>query len=95
MAAVMIGVDPQKGHTLRRRWPAEMALGQLRVRATGVQVQWLLALGAGLAGADLGGGGAGGLGYLLARQLPAAGERVLDVQPKLAARVRLLAAGEV
>ena len=35
--------------------------------------------------------GAGGLGHLLAQQLVAAGERVLDVQPKLAARVRLLA----
>ncbi len=35
--------------------------------------------------------GAGGLGHLLAQQLLAAGERVLDVQPKLAARVRLLA----
>ena len=34
--------------------------------------------------------GAEGLGYLLAQQLVAAGERVLDVQPKLAARVRLL-----
>ena len=32
-----------------------------------------------------------GLGYLLAQQLVAAGERVLDVQPNLAARVRLLA----
>ena len=37
--------------------------------------------------------GAGGLGYLLAQQLVAAGERVLDVQPKLGARVRLLATG--
>ena len=33
-----------------------------------------------------------GLGYVLAQQLVAAGERVLDVQPKLAARVRLLVA---
>ena len=32
-----------------------------------------------------------GLGYLLAQQLVAGGERVVDVQPKLAARVRLLA----
>ena len=32
-----------------------------------------------------------GLGFLLAQQLVDAGERVLDVQPKLAARVRLLA----
>jgi hypothetical protein len=31
------------------------------------------------------------LGYLLAQQLVAVGERDLDVQPKLAARVRLLA----
>src|SRR5260370_8889971 len=37
--------------------------------------------------------GAGGVGHLLAQQLLAAGERVLDVPPKLAARVRLLAAG--
>ena len=35
------------------------------------------------------------MGHLLAQQLLAAGERVLDVQPKLAARVRLLAAGDV
>ena len=38
--------------------------------------------------------GAGGLGHLLAQQLLAAGEQVLDVQPKLGARVRLLAAGK-
>jgi hypothetical protein len=38
--------------------------------------------------------GAGGLDYLLAQQLVFAGERVLDVQPKLAARVRLLATGD-
>src|SRR5215468_10653312 len=38
--------------------------------------------------------GARGLGHLLAQQLVAAGERVLDVQPKLAARVRLLASGD-
>jgi transposase len=37
--------------------------------------------------------GAAGLGYLLARQLVAAGEQVCVVQPKLAARVRLLATG--
>jgi transposase len=35
--------------------------------------------------------GAGGLGHLLAQELVAAGERVLDMQPELAARVRLLA----
>jgi len=39
--------------------------------------------------------GAGGLGHLLSQQLVAAGEQVLDVPPKLAARVRLLASGNV
>ena len=39
--------------------------------------------------------GATGLGRLLTQQLLAAGERVLDVQPKLAARVRLLNTGQV
>ena len=34
------------------------------------------------------------MGHLLAQQLLSAGERVLDVQPKLGARVRLLAAGD-
>ena len=47
-----------------------------------------------MAGADLGGRGAGGLGHLLDWQLVAAGELVLDVQPKLAARARLLDAGD-
>jgi len=37
--------------------------------------------------------GAGGVGHLLAQQLVTAGEVVLDVQPKMAARVRLLEAG--
>jgi transposase len=37
--------------------------------------------------------GVGGLGYLLAQQLVAGGERVLDVQPKPGARVRLLVTG--
>jgi hypothetical protein len=39
--------------------------------------------------------GARGLGHLLAQQLIAAGERVLDVPPKLAARVRLLDSGQI
>ena len=51
-------------------------------------------MGGGVAGADLGGRGRAGLGRLLAQQLTGAGERVLDVQPKLASRVRLLQAGD-
>ena len=51
-------------------------------------------MGGGVAGADLGGGGRCRAGPLLAQQLVAAGERVLDVQPKLASRVRLLQSGD-
>jgi transposase len=47
-----------------------------------------------VAGADWAVEGAGGLGHLLAQQLVAVGERVLDVPPKLVARVRLLEAGD-
>ena len=51
-------------------------------------------MGGGLAAADLGGRGAGGLGHLPARQLLAAGERVPDVPPRPGARVRPPAAGD-
>ena len=35
------------------------------------------------------------MGHLLTQQLLSAGERVLDVSPKLAARVRLLTTGDI
>jgi len=96
MAAVMIGVDPHKGsHTAVVIDQAEMALGQMKVRACAVQAERLLAWAAAWPQRTWAIEGAGGLGHLLAQQLVAAGERVLDVQPKLAARVRLLAAGDV
>jgi transposase len=96
MAAVMIGVDPHKGsHTAVVIDQAEMALGEVRVRASAAQVQQLLAWAAAWPERTWAAGGAGGLGHLLAQLLVAAGERVLDVQPDLAARVRLLAAGDV
>jgi transposase len=52
-------------------------------------------VGLGLAGSHLAVEGARGLGHLLAQQLLACGERVIDVQPKLAARLRLLNTGAV
>ena len=67
-------------------------LGQVRVRASAAQAERLLAWAAAWPERTWAVEGAGGLGQLLARELVAAGERVLDVQPKLAARVRLLAA---
>ena len=96
MAAVMIGVDPDKGsHTAVAIGAAEELLGQLRVRACAARAGQLLAWAAAWPQRTWAIEGAGGLGHLLARQLVAAGEMVLDVQPELAARVRLLAAGTV
>ena len=96
MAEVMIGVDPHKGsHTAVALGADEVPLGQVRVRASAAQAERLLAWAAAWPERAWAVEGAGGLGHLLAQQLVAAGERVLDVQPKLAARVRLLAAGAV
>ena len=94
MAAVMIGVDPHKAsHTATAIGPAEEPLGQVRIRASESQVEQLVAWAAAWPERTWAVEGATGLGKLLAQQLVAAGERVLDVQPKLAARVRLLEAG--
>jgi len=95
MVAVMIGVDPHKGsHTAVAIGAAEEPLGELRVRASAAQAERLMAWAAAWPERTWAVEGAGGLGHLLAQQLVAAGERVLDVQPKLGARVRLLAAGD-
>jgi transposase len=95
MAAVMIGVDPHKAsHTAVVISAAEQELGELRVRACAGQAGQLLGWAAAWPHRTWAVEGAGGLGHLLAQQLVAAGERVLDVPPKLGARVRLLAAGD-
>jgi transposase len=92
----MIGVDPHKGsHTAVAVGGDEQPLGQVRLRASAVQAQRLLEWAAQWPERTWAVEGAGGLGHLLSQQLLAAGERVLDVQPKLAARVRLLASGAV
>ena len=95
MTAVMIGVDPHKGsHTAVAVSTAEQPLGKLRVRASADQAGRLVEWAAKWPERTWAVEGAGGLGHLLAQQLVAAGELVLDVQPKLAARVRLLDAGD-
>ncbi len=96
MAGVIIGVDPHKGsHTAVALDESENKLGQLRVRATPGQVQQLRRWAAAWPDRTWAIEGARGLGQLLAQQLLGAGEHVLDVQPKLAARVRLLNTGQV
>jgi transposase len=89
--AVMIGIGPHKGsHTAVAVGAAEEPLGKIRVRACPAQVGQLITWAAAWLDRIWAVEGAPGLGRLLAQQLIAAGERVVDVQPKLAARVRLL-----
>src|SRR5690348_17811303 len=96
LMAVMIGIDPHKGsHTAVAVSAAEQPLGKLRIRACPAQAEQLVAWAAAWPERTWAVEGAPGLGRLLGQQLVAAGERVLDVQPKLAARVRLLATGAV
>src|SRR5947208_9637959 len=92
----MIGIDPHKAsHTAVAIDPAEVPLGQLRVRACAAQAERLLGWAQAWPQRTWAVEGAGGVGHLLAQQLLAAGERVLDVPPRLAARVRLLATGNI
>jgi transposase len=92
----MIGVDPHKGsHTAVALGADEAVLGQVRVRASAVQAERLLTWAEAWPERAWAVEGAGGLGHLLAQELVGTGELVLDVQPKLAARVRLLASGAV
>jgi transposase len=94
MAAVMIGVDPHKGsHTAVAIDGAEVPLGTVRVRASAAQAARLVEWAADWPERTWAVEGAGGLGHLLAQQLVAAGEQVVDVQPKLGSRVRLLSTG--
>jgi transposase len=96
VSGVMIGIDPHKGsHTALALDASETKLGQVRVRAAVGQVDGLLEWARRWPERSWAVEGASGLGHLLAQQLLAAGERVLDVQPKLAARVRLLNTGQV
>jgi transposase len=92
--AVMIGVDPHKGsHTAVAIDGDEVQLAAVTVRATRRQVSELMRWAARFEERTWAIESAGGLGYLLARQLVAAGEKVLDVPATLAARVRVLGSG--
>ena len=92
---VLIGVDPHKGsHTAVAIDRDEVPLGTYRVRATRTQCDQLLEWAEVFADRRWAIESAGGLGYLLAQQLIAAGEDVVDVPPTLSARVRVLGSGK-
>jgi transposase len=92
---VMIGIDPHKRtHTAVAVDDHETVLGEqlvhARVGQVGELVAWAGAFGESRTWAIE---SAGGLGYLLAQQLLAAGEEVVDIPATLASRVRLLGTG--
>jgi transposase len=91
---VLIGIDPHKGsHTAVAVDGEETELARVTVRADRRQLQRMLSFAEPFTERIWAIESAGGLGYLLAQQLVAAGEDVVDVPPTLAARVRLLGSG--
>jgi transposase len=95
MTMVLIGVDPHKAsHTAVAVDRDEHALDELRVRASTKQCELLLDWAEQFGERRWAIESASGLGYLLAQQLVAAGEDVVDVPPTLSARVRVLGSGK-
>jgi transposase len=90
----VIGIDPHRGsHTAAVLDGTEELLAEYRVVADRRQRQRLLEWAAPFTPRIWAVEGATGTGALLAQQLVAAGEQVLDVPPTLSARVRLLDSG--
>jgi transposase len=92
--SVMIGIDPHKAaHVAVAVDGTEATLAATTVRATPAQADRLRNWADRFDERTWAVEGASGLGLLVAKQLMAAGERVLDVPPALAARVRVLGSG--
>lgn len=92
--AVTIGIDPHKAsHTAVAIDADERILDTVRVSSSNAQVAelrtWACRFESPLWAIE----SANGLGYLLARQLIAVGETVVDVPPVMSSRTRLLASG--
>ena len=93
--SVMIGIDPHKGsHTAVVVDVDEVVIDQTRVRATANQLGELQEWASGYRDRCWAVEAARGLGYLVSQQLVGAGERVIDVPPMMASRVRLLGSGK-
>jgi len=92
---VLIGIDPHKAtHTAVAVDREETTLGKLTVKADRHQVERLLTWAVVFPDRQWAVESANGLGFLVAQQLVAAGEVVVDVPPTLAARVRVLGSGK-
>ncbi len=92
--SVIIGIDPHKLlHAACAIDERESELARLEVRTGSNQVSELLAWADPFGGRSWAIESASGLGYLLAQQLVARGEHVVDVPATLSSRVRLLGSG--
>jgi transposase len=92
--SVIIGIDPHKAlHAASAIDPSETQLCELKVRTGPRQLIQLLEWATPFTSRTWAIESAGGLGYLLAQQLVARGEHVVDVPSTLASRVRLLGSG--
>src|SRR6266568_830500 len=91
---VIIGVDPHKAsHTAVAISDREEELDRKKVRSGGAQLSQLVSWAEPFEKRTWAIESASGLGYLLAQQLVAVGETVIDVPATLASRARLLATG--
>ena len=91
---VMIGIDPHKAsHTAVAIDGDEHVLDEIRVRSSASQSDRLRCWADQFDDRQWAVESAAGLGYLVAQQLVAAGEHVVDVAPMMAARVRVLGSG--
>jgi len=91
---VVIGVDSHKtSHTAVAIDEAEDEISSVKVRATRRQVEQLVRWAEPFEKRRWAIESAGGMGYLLAQQLVARGEEVLDVPATMASRIRVLATG--
>ena len=92
----MIGIDPHKGsHTAAAVDRNDTVIDTFRVVADCHQRDRLLAWAEAFTPRTWAVEGAAGMGALVAQQLVAAGEHVVDVPPKLSSRVRLLERGKI
>ena len=92
---VMIWIDPHKAtHTAVAVDDDENVVGEFTLEASNNQVERLTGWSDRFTKREWAVESANGLGYLIGRQLVAAGETVFDVPPVLASRVRLMGSGK-
>ena len=91
---VTIGIDPHKSsHTAVAIDTNETVIDEIKIRSCSTQADRLRDWANQFEHPDWAVESARGLGYLLAQQLVAAGEHVVDVPPTMASRVRVLGTG--